>query len=414
MPFNLEKVLKSEATTLIFSIGSAGGDKQQTCPNFAVDLSASEKIDIMNFDSGFKAEQKINMNENLVVYFYQERVEGELEKQLGRCIETAMQANKKIIVMDHIGVSLTPFTIDMLQLYADKVGTQIEFMGGYTLDIPIFKYKGQFFKNKSFKEVNKQLGKAWVWCERLDTSLGNEPFNVFSTKELQGWRDQHSNIGILYRNLASVRAQELFSNKSPSPIIGIDNEKFEKNKNEEIENIKNGNLEPFEKIEELLKKRAMGIVIDCIKQNPKLLGLKKHGRTLAHLAVTHNPLDNPELVHFLGKEKVDLTTLDQFGYPPLAFTAWNAGPKTTEALIQQGAHKNLTHNQMTIIIENAKESGRFDTAKVLEDAIQIQQKTDNKEKKEKVETHHYQLKRQQGQEKPERKERSDEQTMKSK
>jgi hypothetical protein len=109
-------------------------------------------------------------------------------------------------------------------------------------------------------------------------------------------------------------------------------------------------------LEKWIKLGKIQETIDYLNGHPNMLSAKnKFGRTLAHIAVTANLNDDPTLIHYLAERNVDLCIRDNNGHCPVAFVAWNAGPKTTAALIKHDAHTKLSKEQLVQIKLNAEE-----------------------------------------------------------
>ncbi len=352
-------LLQNDADVIIVSIGSHDS-KEEQFPTYSKQFSDNKKkVLILNIDPHFGTEfpkgplgRKFAKNIDIFhfgIFF---------DKKLSAAVGMALNNGKHLIVQCFLAGNNILDEVHILAAeFNDKVGQQLEIIGGYDdIYFPPLVYSKHFFQtNKDRSGIHKIQGE-------IGGGL-HIPFQSYQ-KVLETL-----NFGKLYPRLDKLYADD-FSLEDPHFRTKLsDNDRklrFE-----------------FDVIEVMLNQGKIKQAIEYLTTYKSLVGIKNpYGRTLAHLAVTANIKDAPDIadfISFLVKNGIDITRPDLHGLSPLAFTAWNAGPNTTKALIQFNAHKGLQENELIKIIKAASEKMQDDpiadkraaTAKLLEEIVKV-------------------------------------------
>lgn len=225
---------------IIFSIGSAGTDEAQQYPPFARDLTGTQdaqKVITINIDPCFSDQEKILISKTDVLYYaftlgLSESLSGLSNAEIGSMglmhrllsadridnefiglVRRLLNSHKRVILIDHTCPEFSQALFKISRANQALMGDQLEIIGSYFQDIPVFIYNsGLFASDLDRKQLNASLKTIWdTWNNRYNPSVGPEHgYNVFTTQELNEFRAQHQSIGTLYRNLSSIRASDLF------------------------------------------------------------------------------------------------------------------------------------------------------------------------------------------------------------
>lgn len=355
-----QKIIQTNADVIIISAGSAGSQKQQI-PPFARELAASGKLKILilNVDPYFlyedtKGIEKKELPHNLELLYFatffgrSEKMESnlatdELLEPLNatnmlcrKAIEESLTKKNKHVVLQNffdLGNNITSLAKDLGKKQNDKMGSQLEIIGGYDDILPVMIYSKHFFTQQNLEtNINSIISK-------------HGGIDLYKTSQYEAAKQDMSHIGVLVRNLDAISASDLF--KESSTLHKKLEETYSTHLIFQTQN-KPLNLND---IQQLLKNGKTKEVIEYIERNKEILNSKdENGRTLAHLAVLENPNDDTSLIEFLVKQNMDLTSKDLKGDSPLAL-AWYSGPKTTETLIKKGVHEKLTKKELESIFD---------------------------------------------------------------
>lgn len=348
----------------VFSFGSAGSDTQQLYPNFVAShilnsnnisnnniinnaiINDENKnhvfVNIYNFDPLFKNCSMEKTNQTYIYYFNQ-TLEQKLYSKIYDYIHARLyNSNSKIVIIDHRHPLLDDFILQIGRDFQDMIGSQLEIIGSYFSDTPVFKYHKALFALGQKTDIHAVLQKAWnLWKDFPDETFRSHQYNIFSTKQLERWRKEFQSIGVLFRNLASIKSEDLFQKKTeiqnkqkqPSPIIGLSDKDYEALLQKYIYQLD----DPLKISAALLKhneiERFKFFVENQIAKDPQFLNKKnRFHRTLAHIAVSHNVFDDASIIYFLSEKGLDFSLPDKHGFTPLDFTQWKAGPMVQGAL----------------------------------------------------------------------------------
>lgn len=329
-------MLNSDASFIVFSIGSAGSHKQQQCPSFVENYS--NRIDILNYDPLFKT-STFEVSHKTHLYYFNQALNNINQDEIYQFIKEMIFQNKKIVVLDHRYPLLDDFILQIGKNFNNQIGNQLEIMGSYFHDIPVFKYHKNLFNLGGSQKIHQVLQEAWnLWKNYPDEIFSENHYNIFSTQKLTEWREQFKSIGILYRNLQSITSEDLFTadnltEKKPKPIVGLSENAYEQLLQERIYSLK----DPLKLAAALLKHCEMArfkvFIEQTLEHDPAFLKkTDRFHRTIAHMAVSHNVADDPTVIYFLAEKGVNFSVSDKHGFTPLDFTQWKAGLRVKEAL----------------------------------------------------------------------------------
>lgn len=223
----------SSAQVLVVSVGSAGTDTQQQAPDFLTEISKKEKVEVINIDPNFESNGFVDAlsRKNLYVYHFQGMLETRppfklIDKlhqnsidALFKVLENFLEnTNKKVILLENRSPLLQWLFSTLALQHSDKVGSQLEIIGSYFQNCPVFVYRPEFFKKcKDSKEMNDLIEPAWAkWRVKYDSEKQDY---IIDASEFQKWQQEYAELGVLFRTLKAISASDLF--KLPAPTTRL-------------------------------------------------------------------------------------------------------------------------------------------------------------------------------------------------
>ncbi len=222
----LQAIIKSEAETVIVSIGSSGADSQQ-CPEFAKALSKSATVDIFNLDPGFE-QNGLNpklSDDRCKVYNFHGLIDYsrgtkflEVSQEKQKIISDGFSSilnnilrntHKRLIIINSISPHLPEQCCNLAMENLDKLGKQLEVVGGYFEACPAFLYSEELFHEKERKGILAKIIPAFQAFEKkYDGKSGKY---IFSEKELEIWRKEYQGTGTIFENLQAIPTDAFFT-----------------------------------------------------------------------------------------------------------------------------------------------------------------------------------------------------------
>lgn len=364
MPFSADD-LDPNVQLFVFSIGSGGVDMEQILPSFCFSASCAQ---VINFDKLFKEDISSKVD-NVQVKIYKQNVDDKLQNRLDNIINELLKAGKQVVWLENRSHVLQDNIIEMAKRYKQAMPMQFELIGGHFQDMPLLVYDAKAFAD-SPDNVRVNIGRMVDhWIKRNDNTLPTEhAYDVFTTQELQSWRDQFKEVGILYRNIQNIPLDELFVDRNNirlQPIYGITQEQ-EQQRKAVLTAYEATPEKRFELLSKWIKENKYNDFADLLAKHPDMLHHKfQFGRTVAHLVIIENNSDNIMFLDCLQKQGVDWNAQDNNGYAPIKFCAFNAGPQVLDWMLNETAVIK-DPDAIKTIQTSATEFGRQDKVKVLD------------------------------------------------
>lgn len=233
-------LLESTADTIIISLGSANGDVQQRCPNFAKKLSEKSRVDVLNLDPNFSDNGFMHAlsSKNLFVYSYTGLIGSPSLKdkpimpyedalQIQRAIQLGIQyllkwTSKKVILFNHTSPSLVEFFCQIGTEFNQKLGQQLEIIGtSGCFNFPVFVHSAALFQKGSPEQIKQVTAPAWAVVAAAKQSsdgnwsdyglVQNKSYPQYVKENLLNWQTKfESTIGVLFGSIADIPAEALF------------------------------------------------------------------------------------------------------------------------------------------------------------------------------------------------------------
>lgn len=339
-----EVITQLKAPIVILSLGpySSHFDQQQYLPNFSIEIADNFgfSVDILNidmgfsetlaskpqplFDSGFQ-DLSVEFSVSCYKHFLGEDVAG----FLGGVTEL-LDRDQFVIIVHHLSPTIPEWLLAYLINNQDKLGNSLEIIGSYFTDIPVVLYRQSLFDGNSPDEINTMLTKQWSkWTMAFDEGLGVEQqYNTMTTSELEDLRNQVSHLGILYRNLASISAWDLFNpDAEPQPIIGL-------SEDEKAAYLKQltQSLDPSAPLVDAADK-GLTSVVNNLLTSQEIDQRNQYGRTALMQACSKGHL---EIIHLLLDAGADPTLSARSpNETPINFAAWGKHLEVIKVLVNK-------------------------------------------------------------------------------
>lgn len=166
----LNILFQTKSDIVVLTVGSAGEDIQQKCPNFIQTLSKTNKIDVINIDPNFNSNGFIAQlsEKNLHVYGFEGFLDGKISfKALHESHETIQslfydflshllqKTQTKIVLLENRSPELESLFVKIGNQFHNKIGTQLNIIGSYFKDCPVLVYNAQLFKQTKEEKKNE-------------------------------------------------------------------------------------------------------------------------------------------------------------------------------------------------------------------------------------------------------------------
>lgn len=232
----IQTMAQSKAEVLVFSIGSAGADEQQQCPKALKQLPDTTRVDVINLDPLYIERTKMThlSTDNRAVYQFGGRLRGSItSSNLSpfidklKSVATLDQINKqyyidlfnlfddiltntktKLILIENSSPHLSDLFCRLAIKHANKIGNQLEVIGSYFKNYPVFLYSQELFKDADRKGVLDRILPAWEkWRGKKYDGKGELDI---SSEEIEACKKEYAKWGILYPKLEDIPIEALF------------------------------------------------------------------------------------------------------------------------------------------------------------------------------------------------------------
>jgi hypothetical protein len=223
----LAKAALGPATTLIITVGSAGGKETdpQKCPAFAKQLIKSESetlVEILNIDPIFHSASDTDhgfverlSQDKLQVYAYDIRFasEGIFAKCVLKVLSDILEkTNKKLVLQYCCSPQLTPVFYECAKKYVNKIGEQLAIIGAYHHNQPVILYLSE-----AFKKFNTGQAFYMGMMQALWTPLWSTGTLDASTFEALEKSAAETGYLMLFKDISQMPVNALFPNNKPKP-----------------------------------------------------------------------------------------------------------------------------------------------------------------------------------------------------
>ncbi len=220
----LLKAATGPASTLIISVGSGGGEKNdpQKCPIFAKQLAASASenlVEILNVDPIFNSSADTDhgfverlSQDKLKVYAYDVRFTH--EGLFGKCISKVLsdileKTDKKLILQYCCSPLLTSIFYECAKKYVGKIGDQLAIIGAYHNDQPVILYLPEAFKKLNTGQTFYNHMMQSLWNPLWNTNIPEDTLQALEKSCAE------TRYALLFKDIDHLGVEALFqSHKS--------------------------------------------------------------------------------------------------------------------------------------------------------------------------------------------------------